>query len=60
MRLHEPSFFMLTALAERPLHGYGVMKAVQELSGGRIRLRAGTLYAVGSLARASLGCRFSP
>jgi PadR family transcriptional regulator PadR len=45
MRLQEPSFFILTALAERPLHGYGVMKAVSELSAGRIRLRAGTLYA---------------
>jgi DNA-binding PadR family transcriptional regulator len=45
VRLHEPSFFILTALTERPLHGYGVMKAVHQLSGGRIRLRAGTLYA---------------
>lgn len=45
MTLREPSFFILTALTERPLHGYGVMKAVSELSGGRVRLRAGTLYA---------------
>jgi PadR family transcriptional regulator PadR len=45
MTIREPSFFILTALAERPLHGYGVMQAVQELSGGRITLRAGTLYA---------------
>lgn len=45
MRLQEPSFFILTALADRPLHGYGVMKAVGDLSGGRITLRAGTLYA---------------
>jgi DNA-binding PadR family transcriptional regulator len=43
--LREPSLFILTALAERPLHGYAVMKAVAELSGGRVRLRAGTLYA---------------
>ena len=45
MRLQEPSFFILTALAEQPLHGYGVMKAVNMLSGGRLTLRAGTLYA---------------
>jgi DNA-binding PadR family transcriptional regulator len=45
MSLQEPSFFILTALAERPLHGYAVMRSVQELSGGRIRVRAGTLYA---------------
>lgn len=35
---------ILTALAERPLHGYGVMQEVLALSGGRVRLRAGTLY----------------
>ena len=45
VRLQEPSFFILTALAQRPLHGYGVMKAVTELSDGRLHLRAGTLYA---------------
>lgn len=45
MPLQEPTFFILTALAEQPLHGYGVMKAVTELSSGRITLRAGTLYA---------------
>jgi DNA-binding PadR family transcriptional regulator len=45
MRLQEPTFFILTALVERALHGYGVMKTVDELSGGRLRLRAGTLYA---------------
>ncbi|MEJ3750271.1 PadR family transcriptional regulator [Actinomycetes bacterium KLBMP 9797] len=43
--MQEPTFFILTALAEQPLHGYGVMRAVGELSEGRLRLRAGTLYA---------------
>ena len=43
--MQEPSFFILTALAERPLHGYGVMQAVSEVSGGRVTVRAGTLYA---------------
>ncbi|MCW6007516.1 PadR family transcriptional regulator [Micromonospora sp. CPCC 205371] len=45
MAVQEPTFFILTALAEQPLHGYGVMRAVDELSGGRLKLRAGTLYA---------------
>lgn len=43
--MHEPSFFTLTALVETPLHGYGIMRAVAELSAGRVTLRAGTLYA---------------
>jgi DNA-binding PadR family transcriptional regulator len=45
MAMQEPTFFILTALAEEPLHGYGVMRAVSDLSGGRLALRAGTLYA---------------
>jgi DNA-binding PadR family transcriptional regulator len=45
MVLHEPTFFILTALVRMPLHGYGIMQAVAELSQGRINLRAGTLYA---------------
>jgi PadR family transcriptional regulator, regulatory protein PadR len=45
MRLPEPTFFILTALTEHPLHGYGVMLATRELSGGRLNLRPGTLYA---------------
>jgi DNA-binding PadR family transcriptional regulator len=42
--LQEPTFLVLTALAAGPLHGYGVIQEVSELSGGRVRLRAGTLY----------------
>ncbi len=30
--------------ADRPRHGYGVIGEVHELSGGRVRLRVGTLY----------------
>jgi DNA-binding PadR family transcriptional regulator len=45
MAMQEPTFFILTALAEQPRHGYGVIQAVSELSGGRMTLRAGTLYA---------------
>ncbi len=43
--LREPTFLILAAVAAGPLHGYGILRAVGELSGGRVRLRAGTLYA---------------
>lgn len=42
--LREPTFLILTALAARPQHGYGILRDVEEISGGRVRLRAGTLY----------------
>ncbi|MEV0646500.1 helix-turn-helix transcriptional regulator [Phytomonospora sp. NPDC050363] len=42
--LREPTFLILTALAREPLHGYGVITEVAELSGGRVTLRPGTLY----------------
>jgi DNA-binding PadR family transcriptional regulator len=44
-RLREPTFLILTALAEAPQHGYALLERVAEISGGRVRLRAGTLYA---------------
>jgi DNA-binding PadR family transcriptional regulator len=43
--MREPTFLILTALAGSPLHGYGVMRQVAELSAGRVELSAGTLYA---------------
>nr|WP_091652848.1 PadR family transcriptional regulator [Micromonospora pallida] len=43
--MREPTFLILAALAGPPLHGYGVMRQVVELSGGRVKLSAGTLYA---------------
>lgn len=44
--LREPTFLVLTALAETPRHGYAVIEDVLRISDGRVRLRAGTLYAV--------------
>lgn len=41
--LSEASTFILLALAE-PLHGYGVIKKVEDISDGRVRLGPGTLY----------------
>jgi DNA-binding PadR family transcriptional regulator len=43
--LREPTFLILTALAAGPQHGYGIMTDVVQISEGRVRLRAGTLYA---------------
>lgn len=37
-------FHVLLALAERPLHGYGVILEVQQQTEGVIVLRTGTLY----------------
>lgn len=42
--LREPTFLILTAFVGGPLHGYGVIQNVAELSDGRVTLRAGTLY----------------
>jgi DNA-binding PadR family transcriptional regulator len=42
--LREPTFLILAALAPQPLHGYAIIGEVDELSGGRMTLRPGTLY----------------
>jgi len=41
--LTEASYYILVAVAS-PLHGYGIMQMVKELSGGRVQLGPGTLY----------------
>ncbi len=43
--LREPTFWILTALAEKPLHGYGVIQQAAALSDGQVVIQAGTLYA---------------
>jgi PadR family transcriptional regulator, regulatory protein PadR len=40
------AFFVLTALADNPRHGYGIVREVAELSKGRVRLKIGSLYGV--------------
>ncbi|MEV3920511.1 PadR family transcriptional regulator [Actinomadura coerulea] len=42
--MSEPTYFVLAALLDGPVHGYGIIKRAQEQSGGRIRLAVGTLY----------------
>ena len=43
--MHETTFLILTALAAGSQHGYGIVTDVVQISEGRVRLRAGTLYA---------------
>jgi len=42
--LTETTFFILLSLAPQPKHGYAIMKDVETLSHGRVRLSTGTLY----------------
>jgi PadR family transcriptional regulator len=42
--MREPTFLILSALAGKPLHGYGLIEEVHVLSGGRLKLSIGTLY----------------
>ncbi len=42
--MHEATCLILTALADGSQHGYGIITDVRQISGGRVRLRAGTLY----------------
>lgn len=43
--MQEATFLILTALAAGSQHGYGIIADVARISDGRMRLRAGTLYA---------------
>ncbi|WP_054768485.1 PadR family transcriptional regulator [Lysinibacillus parviboronicapiens] len=39
----ETAFYILLSLTE-PHHGYGIIKRVEELTNGRIKLGSGTIY----------------
>lgn len=47
--LSESVLLILLSLAEQPRHGYSILKDVEEMSEGRVRLSTGTLY--GALRR---------
>jgi DNA-binding PadR family transcriptional regulator len=47
--LTEPVLLILTSLAECPRHGYALIKDIESLSDGRVRLSTGTLF--GALRR---------
>ena len=42
--LREPTFFILLSLSPGPKHGYAILKEVEALSEGRVRLSTGMLY----------------
>jgi len=42
--MSEPVFLILVSLADKPRHGYALMKDIEALSQGRVRLSTGTLY----------------
>lgn len=42
--LREPTFFILLSLADGNKHGYAILKDVETLSNGRVRLSTSTLY----------------
>src|SRR5436190_21816380 len=39
-------FYVLVALADGETHGYTIMKEVEHLTGGAVRLSTGTLYGI--------------
>ena len=43
LALTESTYYILLSLY-RPRHGYGIMQQTEEMSEGRVRLAAGTLY----------------
>jgi PadR family transcriptional regulator PadR len=40
----EQALFIMASLTRGELHGYGIARDVEELSDGRVKLSAGTLY----------------
>lgn len=51
VNLHHVSFYALLALRQGPLHGYAIIKYVEGVTEGEVRISATTLY--GSLDRLS-------
>jgi DNA-binding PadR family transcriptional regulator len=47
--LTEPVLLILLSLTEQPRHGYAILRDVDEMSNGRVKLSTGTLY--GALCR---------
>jgi DNA-binding PadR family transcriptional regulator len=47
--ISEAVLLILTSLVDKPRHGYALMKDIEAISGGRVRLSTGTLY--GALRR---------
>ena len=42
--MSEATYYVLAALLDERLHGYGIIKKASALSGGSVTLTTGTLY----------------
>lgn len=42
--LRQPTFYILLSLAPGDRHGYSILRDVEDLSGGEVKLSTGTLY----------------
>src|SRR5918999_115278 len=42
--MSEATYYVLAALLDERLHGYGIVKRAEALSGGSVKLTTGTLY----------------
>lgn len=51
--MDQKSFHIMVVLAERPLHGYGIRREVEERTDGAVRLWPATLY--GTLSELTKG-----
>jgi PadR family transcriptional regulator PadR len=49
LTMREPTYYILASLIGEPRHGWAIIREASELSNGRVRLTAGTLY--GALER---------
>jgi len=58
MNISEPTYFVLAALLDGPRHGYDIASEATDLSGGRVKLSAGTLY--GALDRLNNAGQIEP
>lgn len=57
--LTEAVYYILLSVYE-PLHGYGIMQKVEELSNGRVKLGSGTLYgAINTLLEKEYICPYA-
>ncbi|MBI9012862.1 MAG: PadR family transcriptional regulator [Clostridiales bacterium] len=43
--LTEPMYYILLCLL-KPMHGYGIMQRIDEITGSRVKVGPGTLYAL--------------
>lgn len=43
--LTEPMYYILLSLI-KPIHGYGIMKNIDQITNGRVQVGAGTMYAL--------------